>query len=117
MPSPTLLFVGQIHLRFLTKYVDDDDPSYFDFETLKLFILFFFQTETPASSFQHRYSLPLMKTGSFSNMVSVNLDPCEVAVEPTGAKQDESSTDLFSDTDIDTRLKCLCLSVTKNALD
>jgi len=72
-------------------------------------------TETPISSFQHRYSLPLMKTGSFSNMVSVNLDQC--ALEPAGAKQDESSTDLFSDTDIDTRLKCLCLSVTKNALD
>jgi len=74
-------------------------------------------TETPISSFQHRYSLPLMKTGSFSNMVSVNLDKCEVACEPAGAKQDDSSTDLFSDTDIDTRLKCLCLSVTKNALD
>ena len=64
-----------------------------------------------------------MKTMSYANMVSVNPDKSEAAEEHFSAKHDEdeedeeASTDLFSDTEIDTRLKCLCLSVTKNALD
>ena len=61
-----------------------------------------------------------MKTVSYANMVSVNLDKSEAPEEHFSAKHDEdeeASTDLFSDTEIDTRLKCLCLSVTKNALD
>ena len=61
-----------------------------------------------------------MTTLSYSNTVCVNLDKCEATEDPPSDNVEDveaASTDLFSDTEIDTRLKCLCLSVTKNALD
>jgi len=85
------------------------------------------ESDKPDQSFHHRYSLPILEPTKTSNLVSINLDHWDnskfllESKDPVddylACSSPSVSDDLGSDADLNSRLECLCLSVTQNALD
>jgi len=86
------------------------------------------ESDRPDQTFHHRYSLPILEPPNRgSSLVSINLDywdTSKLVLETKDAGDEylkESSPsvseELGSEAELDSRLECLCLSVTQSALD